>query len=83
MKNYECKFETQFIDRVKRGVQESLIGNHCHPYVFCGMHAPQLIISNKKVNIKPLILGNNTILTSVNRPMVYNIVKAFFIAPQF
>ena len=27
-------------------VQKSSIGNHRHPNVFCGMRAPQLVISN-------------------------------------
>ena len=53
--------------------------------VLCGMRAPlpQLVIRQKRVTLNHLFLTKKTILTSVNSPMVYNIFKAFFIAPQF
>ena len=54
--------------------------NKSHTNMFCDMRTLQWVIRNKKVNIKPF-LRNNSILTSVNGPMVYNFVKAFIVAP--
>ena len=65
---------------MREGVQSSSNSNHRHPNLFRGKRAPQLVISTtSKLNC--LFLRNKTILTSFNGPMVYNIVKAFFIAP--
>ena len=71
------------------GVQSSSNSNHRHPNLFCGKRAPQLVISTtsnsnhpkKSIKLNRLFLRNKTILTSFSGPMVYNIVKAFFIAP--
>ena len=40
---------------VRGGVQKCSTGNHRHPNVFCGMRAPQLVIRQKKSNIKSFI----------------------------
>ena len=53
------------VRRGREGVQSSSNSNH-----------PQ-----KSIKLNRLFLRNKTILTSFNGPMVYNIVKAFFIAP--
>ena len=52
--------------------------------------SPQLVISTtsidnqkKMVTLNRLFLRNKTILTYVIGPIVYNILKAFFIDPQF
>ena len=47
------------------------------------MRAPQLEIRNKKLTLNRLFLRDKTILTSVNGPMVFNIVKAFSFAVSF
>ena len=59
------------------------MSNNRQPNGFCGMRAPQLVIRQKGVTVNRLFLKNKTILPSFNGPMVYNSVKAFFIAPQF
>ena len=58
--------------------------------MFCGMHAPQLVISNisignrtKRVTFNLLFLRNKTILTTLLGPIEYNILKAFLLLLSF
>ena len=82
-------YKRHLLTLTREGVQSSSNSNHRHPNLFCGKRAPQLVISTtlnsnhpqKSIKLNRLFLRNKTILTSFNGPMVYNIVKAFFIAP--
>ena len=51
--------------------------------VFCILFSVFCILYHVSCPVLPVLGYFFEILTSVNGPMVYNIVKAFFIAPQF